>query len=64
MCCITGCVWKKYYNPEASKTLIKPVAKKEPILEYSTQISILPLPGTGTIGLLCEQGSAVGLAIV
>ena len=57
MCCIPGCVWKKTLQSRSFQNIDKTCSKKELILEYSTQISMLPFPGTGTgtIGLLCEQ---------
>ena len=55
MCCIPGCVWKKILQSRSFQNIDKTCSKKELILEYSTHISILPFPGTGTIWLLCEQ---------
>ena len=46
---------EKILQSRSFQNIDKTCSKKELILEYSTQISILPFPGTGTIGLLCEQ---------
>ena len=45
----------KILQSRSFQNIDKTCTKKELKLEYSTQISILPFPGTGTIGLLCEQ---------
>ena len=46
---------EKILQSRSFQNIDKTCSKKELILAYSTQISILPFPGTGTIGLLCEQ---------